>query len=252
MSKPKTVTYGTAGGHATKLAAVALARAVGWALVALTSAVVVAATLYGFVDRSFSVLDLAFGAGALAGLIVAWAQVQTSRDKYRKANVGARSERRVAKAIAATKPAAVLHSCLLGAGGDADHIVLGPVAVVVETKTGGGKVRWQNGTIVAGRRTIPGDAVAQVGRQVRALGNTIGLPVRAVICVPDMKNKPFQVAGTVVCSVRDLPGVLVSFPNVVSGNDARTIAADLRETHHRRQAELTARKAGRRPVPVGR
>ena len=125
-----------------------------------------------------------------------------------KARIGAKSERRVAKVLGSLNPVALLNSTLLGAGGDADHIVLGPWAVVIETKTGHGLASYDGQHMRVGSKIIPTNPVTQVQRQARALRTEAGIYVDAVVCIVDMDNAPFTAGSTTVCSLRDLPRII--------------------------------------------
>ena len=152
---------------------------------------------------------------ALCALVVFLGVVVAKDQHVRgiKASVGANAERRAGKAIERCGPTAVLHSVLLGAGGDADHVVLGPVVAVVETKFGAGEVSYSDGVMRAGRKQMHGNAVAQVKRQALALKKEVGVFVEAVVCVVDMTNPPQQYGHVHVCSAADLPGVLAGLPH---------------------------------------
>jgi len=147
--------------------------------------------------------------GILVVIAVLLAFVYSNAKSNRaKARIGAKSERRVAKVVAELNPVALLNSTLLGAGGDADHIVLGPWAVVIETKTGHGHARYDGQHMRVGAKTIPGNPVTQVQRQARALHSEASTYVDAIVCIVDMDNAPFAVGSTTVCALRDLPGVI--------------------------------------------
>lgn len=124
------------------------------------------------------------------------------------ASVGAKSERRVAKRLVGLNPVAVLNSVDLDAGGDADHMVIGPKLLVVETKTGNGPVRYEDGKLYVGNKALRGDPVAQCRRQALAAKRMLSTFCDAVVCVVDMQNSPFTVSSVVVCSLNDLPAVL--------------------------------------------
>jgi hypothetical protein len=142
--------------------------------------------------------------------VVGWVLFNSAKINRAKALVGAQSERRVAKVLKSLGPVGLLNSALLGAGGDADHIVVGPWLCVVETKTGRGVVRYNGQQMCAGNKTIPGDPVTQVRRQAAALRQIAGEYVEAIVCVVDMTNAPYSVGNTKVCSLNDLPEVIHS------------------------------------------
>ena len=160
----------------------------------------------------------------------------------RKAGVGITSEKRVAQALSRIDGLeAVVHGALIGAGGDADHIALGPVCVVIETKTGKGAVSQdRSGALRVGRRTIPGDPVAQVARQAQALQRHVGYQVTPLVCIPDATGEPRQMRGVWVCNTRQLAALVVAAPRVMRPGEAPAVARDL---HRRSVAEQAARDA---------
>jgi hypothetical protein len=214
----RTDVFGSPGAYALVLARKAMLRAA-----AATGGVLAAtlATAWVLTATDLPLWAAAFPATAAfaAGVVVrgAWGRAE-------KAFVGARSEKIVAKALLAATPDVVVHGALLGAGGDCDHAVLGPVVAVVETKTGSGKVSLDKNGLRAGRRVIMGDPLAQVRRQAAALGKKAGLWTEAVVCITEMENAPFVANGVTVCSPRDLPAVLASMPRVCTTEKAHRIA----------------------------
>lgn len=154
-----------------------------------------------------------------------------------QAAVGARSERRVARVLARQGYGAVLHSVLVGGGGDVDHLVVGPKLVAVETKTGSGRMFVTKGSLTVGRRVLPGDPVAQVRRQAAAAGRIANNYVSAVVCVPDGSGPPLTVGDVTVCNLEQLPAVIGSTRDVFADRGrARSVAADLVDAHERFEA----------------
>jgi hypothetical protein len=160
---------------------------------------------------------------AAVSLVVCYCGYKSGRHAYGRASIGASSERRVAKHLAASGVSVVLNGAMIGAGGDADHIVLGPSLLVVETKTGYGAVRYASSTLYAGSRAIPGDPVAQVNRQARTLGRQLGSYINAVVCVVDMVGPPFTVGRTTICSLGDLIPVIAALPATHDRNTATAL-----------------------------
>jgi hypothetical protein len=173
-----------------------------------------------------------FAAHALLipGLVVvalAFFYVRDCLDKAAKASIGTKSEVRVAKLLNTLDYDVTMHGMLLGAGGDCDHVVVGPINCVIETKTGHGEVSFRDGAMYASRRRIPKNPVAQVERQAHALARLTGRQVRSVVCVVDMTNRPFSTGSTIVCSLNDLPDVLSHAPNVFDSRAALAFAQNL-------------------------
>lgn len=246
--------YGRPGGYATTLAVRAATRTAVWAGVASTSvAFAVVSTFAGNGPPSvgpFQLIPAVLAAGAGIKAHAVWGAVG-------RALVGRRSERRVARAIGRCGATAVVHGALIGAGGDADHIVLGPSVALVETKTGGGVVHVDgNGRLVtlhsgprgAHRRTIPGDPLGQAKRQADQLSRLARHPAHAVVCIPDMTNAPFRAGLVVVTSLRDLPKLLAGLPSGLAAPDARRLAKELHDRHTTEEQRRSAAKvlAGRR------
>ncbi len=215
---------GKPGGYASHLALQARLRAAALMLVAS------GAGLFGF-TRSASL-----AAGGTTAMIptfflaVAVALVAVARTFWGRAAaaaVGARSERRVASVLARLHQTAVLHSVDLKAGGDSDHLLLGPKLVSVETKTGAGKVSYDGGKLYVGSKALRGDPVAQCRRQALAARDLLGTYCDAVVCVVDMTNSPFQVSSVVVCSLNDLSSVIGRFQDRIRPDQAWARAVEL-------------------------
>jgi hypothetical protein len=147
----------------------------------------------------------------------------------RRWQAGIDAERAVAAAIESCDVTAVVHGARV-AGGDADHVVLGPCAAVVETKHGLGPV-WVDSSDagmlwVSGRRLRgeDGSPVRQVLRQANALAELLEAAMVSVVCVAGMTSAPFVTDGVHVCSATDLPHVLASLPVVLDPAAARALA----------------------------
>lgn len=154
-----------------------------------------------------------FGAGLLA---LARHQQQLGD----RAGRGASSERTVGRILERCGVTVVAHEQDLDAGGDCDHVLLGPVAVVVETKTGKGKVTvGADGSVIVGRRRLHGDPIGQVRRQRNALARQLHCPVVAVVCVADGTGR-VEAGDVIVCGGRMLAAVIAAAPNVVSADVA--------------------------------
>lgn len=172
-----------------------------------------------------------------AGLVI---YARTRLVAASRASAGVRSEERVATVLARQPVGAVAHGFMLGAGGDCDHVVVGPALIAVETKTGHGTVTARDGAVFAGNHQLPRDPIAQVRRQATALHRLSGHHASAVLCVVDMANAPFRAGDVVVCSLADLPRVVVGCPS--AGFDTRRARQFLGMLNDR-QSELAARRA---------
>lgn len=207
--------YGRPGAHASSLV-----RRHG--LFAALAAAGTAAALYAAAS-----LDGRMGVAALIVAVVAAVAARHHWGRLRRADVGVRAERKVARALRKVPAAAVVHGARIGAG-DADHVVLGPQAVVVETKSGRGKVSLRGGEMTVGGRRLPRDPVRQARGQAAALRKKTGVYTDTLVCVPDASSAPQTAAdGTTVCNARDLPQVIAGLPHRISPAQAGEIAARL-------------------------
>lgn len=211
--------HGTPGAHARHLRNVAL-RNVALGVGLLPVGVVALVALGGFSVFKEPGLRSAVALLVLACMFAAsvWARTQVTRSE--KAMVGMRSEVRVGKELSRCGASALVNGAMLGAGGDADHVVLGPVAVVVETKTGRGRVRMDGSSLVVGQRTLVGEPLEQARRQAKKLSGKLGVSVDAVVCVPDMEGPPKRLNGVTVCSLDDLVRTVQSMPQHLDQSSA--------------------------------
>lgn len=213
-----TLERGRPARHARGMARRAALAAAAWTGVA---AVAAAATFWLL---PATVVGAVAAAVAVAAALAAAAR---NRGVAARARAGVRSEDRVRPVLARMRPAAVVHGAVLGAGGDADHVVLGPCAAVVETKTGRGAVEVRGSAMRVGGRPVPGDPVAQARRQAAALRRRAGVWVDAVVCVVDATSPPQPVDGVWVCGLADLPRVLDRLDTRVDDDTARRVASAL-------------------------
>lgn len=228
-------TYGRPGGYANVLAWKARLRvAAGW-IVALAAIVMMAGPvtqhLPGLLSAGPSALEPLYTSPVVLGSAVvalaSYAFAEKSRIDVRKAAVGIRSEKLVARQLKNVGAEAVVHGALIGGGGDVDHVVLGPCAVAVETKTGKGRMRLDGRTIRVGRKTIPGDPIGQVRRQAKALSRITGQPTASVVCIPEMTSEPRAVGDVVICAAQDLSDVIRAAPSVLPSGRGRQLAQQL-------------------------
>jgi hypothetical protein len=220
-----TVVVGSPGSHVRTL----VWSAVGKLGAALLLAVCAGAVVLANVAAVFEGDRWSVGVVAAAVVVVAVACGGMSRWRVDvlKASAGLRAERQVGAVLESCGATAVLHSVQLGAGGDVDHIVLGPVVVAVETKAGSGKVSYRDDRVTVGRKVLRGNPVRQARRQAVALRGRVGVRVDAVVCVVGMSNSPFVVEGVHVCSVDDLVSLLGSLRPCVDVETARGWAFEL-------------------------
>lgn len=163
-----------------------------------------------------------------------------------KAKVGAQAEKAVAKKLSKLQVGEVLHGTLLGTGGDADHIVLGPAAIVIETKAGHGIVKTQGPDFYVGRKQLPRNPIPQARNQARTLGQISGTWVQAIVCVPDMENETFTQDGVTICSLMDLPRVIAAAPQVINAFAAAALSQKLQGNQ---KVNYTPPQNSKRPDP---
>lgn len=178
-----------------------------WYVLTLVGAVV---SLYLFVRRGPArLLDKDLLSILFLGVVIAGTlRLKVITRSFWRLEAGASSEVQVGRLLERSKLGVVLHGMELGAGGDADHIVIGETVAVVETKTGRGHVRADGSKLYAGTKMLPGSPVSQAKNQARALRKKTGVWATAVVCVTRMENEPFRHQDVVVCSMRDLPDTL--------------------------------------------
>ena len=157
---------------------------------------------------------------------------EKSRIQLARARAGMRAERIVGRALTRIDAEHVIHGAIVGGGGDCDHLVLGPWAVAVETKSGGGPVSVDKGILKAGTKVIPRDAISQARRQASAASRQLGVTVKAVVCVVDATNVVVYDDVT-ICGHKHLQQIIAASPR-----SFRTGAA---ETHARRISQNTDR-----------
>lgn len=235
--------FGKPGNHASTLGRAALMKTVGCAGAGAVLA------LIGLSIGALSAVSGDVSPTSVAGVILIVAAsglVVVARRHWgdaERAWVGARSERRVASVIKKAQPTAVVHGALIGGrGGDVDHAVIGPWLVAVETKTGTGPVSIRDGKVVAGRRTMPGNPVAQAQQSAVRLGRMANQYASAVLCISDMTGRPFKSGTVVVCSPTSLPDVLASLPHVFANpTEASTFAERIEQASEHEQAARARR-----------
>lgn len=169
-------------------------------------------------DRSLLVV-------ALVLLVLSLFQATAERGNSARARFGADNESRVARVLSKTNTDYLINSAMLGAGGDADHVLLGPCLAVVETKSGRGPLTVRTNSLVSGTKTIPGDPVSQAKRQAAALSRIAGTYCDAIVCVADSTTPPQVDRGVTLCSLSQLQGVIAALPARLS----RQAAANLND-----------------------
>lgn len=155
------------------------------------------------------------GGVAFLAAAVVLATVYDLSGAYKRAYVGIVSEQRVLDVIKQADVDVVVNGARISdRSGDIDHIVLGPVAAVIETKTGAGTVTVQGDQLRLNARTLKGASLRKVRSQAQALSQLIGADAAPVVCVVDMDGEPQQVGDVTICAADSLPQVLDQLPRV--------------------------------------
>lgn len=185
-----------------------------------------------FADTTFTGTAVGLVAAAVLAVVAGVRIARAGAGDYHRARVGIRSERRVAAALRRCNPAAVVHGAVIdGHGGDADHIVLGGVCAMVETKTGRGRIELtDDGRVRAGGRWLPKRPLQQASNQAAKVTRALGVPCTPIVCVVDATGGPTTRNGVVVCNLKQLPQVLASLPQQISAEQA---VAHARMLHQR-------------------
>jgi hypothetical protein len=217
-----TIVLGRPGAHARRLARRAMLQTALWAGVAVIAAT---GTLLVGMTQSGALRNPALGAG-IAGALAGAAMTSRYRAAAARASAGVRAEKQVARALQGCGLVALVHGATLS-GGDADHVALGPVAVVVETKYGRGAIMVEGDKVRVGRRILPRNPLGQVRRQASLVAREIGRPVDAVVCVSEGTGAPRLIDGVWVCGPRDLVNVFSRLGNRVGRAEAETLAGRL-------------------------
>jgi hypothetical protein len=244
-----TEVYGRPGGHAGFLARNSALS------MAASSVAIIALIWSAFALHALSSpLSAHKGTLLICGIGIALAAItfHVSRIAHAKAAIGANSEKRVAKVLSSLGANVLMNGTLIGAGGDADHILLGPPLIVIETKTGHGQVTYNDppnakAYVTAGRRQIPGNPVSQVNRQAAALGRITHEYATAVVCIVDMENNPFTVGHTTICALRDLPRVLQASSARLDPGRAKSLAQHLLALNATEQQRMNQQRSAHRP-----
>jgi hypothetical protein len=217
-----TVVLGRPGAHARRLARRARLRALLWAAVA---AVAMLGVLVIAMAGSSALRVPALVVGSV-GTFAAVAMTNRFLADAARAAAGVRAEQTVARALQGCGLSALVHGATLS-GGDADHVALGPVAVVVETKYGRGHISLQGKSLRVGHKTLPRNPLAQARRQADLVSREIGRPVDAVVCVSEGKGEPKLLDGVWVCGPRDLHQVFARLGSRVGHTEAESLARRL-------------------------
>ena len=190
--------------------------------------------LWVFVATSSALLLLGgWPLPAIALIIVAFRLSRRLVDQEARAHAGADGEALVAAHLPRVRAEAVLFDVPLGRG-DADVIVLGPMAAVVEVKRASGRVRThRDGSLTVGGSTLPGRPLTQAIGAAAAAARLIGpaVWVEPIVCVTGMAGRPrtWHRDGqeVVLCSPRQLRRTLRRLPRPLERGLGRDLAQDL-------------------------
>jgi hypothetical protein len=218
----KTLELGRPGAHASRLARKATIQMLGWG--SLTALCLTMALVVWYSESN--PLRLPALAVGLTGAALSSAMASRCRTEVARASVGVRAERRVAESLRRCNLTAIVHGATI-AGGDADHVGLGPVAVLVETKYGRGEISTNGVSVKVGKKTLPRNPIGQARRQASLVSREIGRPVDAIVCISEGTGAPRLVDGVWVCSARDLRSVISRMGSRVGTSEAITLAERL-------------------------
>jgi hypothetical protein len=175
------------------------------------------------------------GSIGLVAVSVLLATVYDLSGTYRKALAGIVSEQRVLAAVRDSRAAVVVNGARPSErAGDIDHVVLGPMAAVIETKTGAGTVTAQGDQLRCNTRPLRGASLRQARSQAQTVSRMLGVPVATVVCVVDMAGDPIVVGGVTVCSAETLPDVLDALAPALDATTALEAARKLQPTYEER------------------
>lgn len=216
---PMASVLGSPGGHAKTLARKAMLRASAWGL---AGAFLCFSTFVVWASGEGLLRSTALVAGVLGSATASY-KFNRSRIAFGKAYAGAAAEIKVSSVLRRRGGLEVVVNGAAIADGDVDHVALGPVLAVVETKHGRGRVSVGDDQVKVGGKRIPRDPIGQALRQARNVQDVVGRNVEAIVCITDMDGEPFRSRGCWVTSARHLPSVIRSLPQVLDVHAARTI-----------------------------
>ena len=152
------------------------------------------------------------------------AVANAGRDRLANFLKGARGEERVARELAFLPVEYTMFHGLpsagrgrIPAGGDVDHVVLGPTGVfAVETKNWAGRVTIENGELQCDGQVPDRPPLEQVKTAASELGDMIreagvdGIHVTPVLCFVSnsLAGESLGVSGIIVCNLRSLMSVI--------------------------------------------
>lgn len=142
-----------------------------------------------------------------------------------------RAERRVGQLLRGSGAQVVAHGVRVGPNDHVDHVLLGPYAVVVETRPGRGTISAgeptgeQDALVLLDGRPLPDAPSRRAVRGAAAIAATLGVPAIPVVCITDASGGPARVGRTMVCNAEQLRLVLRSAPAVLAGRDVDELAS---------------------------
>lgn len=167
--------------------------------------------------------------GALGGLVGAIAlcrHASCASTRIRQTRAGISAEDRAARVLRRMGADVLVNGAQLSRDGDCDHLVLGPWAVAIETKSGTGRLSVRKGELHIGRKRFARDPIQQAISQAIAASQVCGTEVRPVVCVVGATNT-LEVRGVTICGIATLKDVVRRSPQHVPTARARSIGASL-------------------------
>lgn len=141
-----------------------------------------------------------------------------------------RAERRVGQLLRSCGAQAVVHGAQVGPRDHVDHVLLGPYAVVVETRPGRGTIgvgeatSEQDVAILLDGRPLEGAPSRRAVRGAAAVAAAHDVPAIPVVCITDASGGPTRIGRTMVCNAEQLRLVLRNAPAVLAGSHADELA----------------------------
>lgn len=222
-----------------------------WARVA--AVVYVGASLTGFRGSLWAMSAAAVVAGAVIRLATPFAYRSQRRIAAIRSHSasraaarmrGAAAERSVGNALNSDERLEfVLHAKMIGKG-DCDHIVVGPSFAAIETKSGGGPIRFSDGQLLTGTKCFSTDLLADIQAKAALVSKVGRSPAAPVLCVDDASGGPIQIGGVWVCGQDGLTDLLVELAGdcPLDPGDAKHIYNRLIR-HHRKSMRRRAQRS---------
>ena len=171
-------------------------------------------------DRPLAVMGFMAGFAAVT-------QILEAKIKISRAMSGIKAEQVVSYKLEKFTKSYIINGAILKIKtGDADHVVIGPVCAVVETKNGYGEVKGiGNGKITMNGNLVPRTPLVQARKQAQYLSKLVGVHATPILCLTNITTPPTKIEGVIVTSVKDLPSVINKLPHLIEEDKALEIVS---------------------------